>query len=457
MNNPAALNYVNGMAHLTQVLEEDAVSAGVNGEPFSTWAGPVSLAFGAEHRRNSVTGSSDALDKAAAFYTGNFKPTFGAYNVSEGYIETVIPLAKDQPWAKSLDLNGAVRITDYSSSGTVNTWKVGTTWAPLQDIRFRASRSQDIRAPNLGELYQAGVSSIGILNNPFKGAVAEPLTNTLTGNPNLKPEVADTTGAGLIVQPSFIPGFNASVDYYAIDINGAVDEINPQQILNLCHAGNQALCGLIQFGAGGMAGGDIVNVLDAPSNIASVRSKGVDFEASYARHFSDLVSSWKGSVNMRLLATRVIELQTHAPDGTVLNGVGVLSGVLTEVDSAALSAPKWRYNVTIGYDLNNFSASWTGRGFSSGVQSSLWTQCTSRCPTLSPPNYSIDNNHMPGPFYQDLSLTYHIKSSDSFAANFIFVVENLANWEPNVAQIFYAPGFYDTLGRVFRAGVNFRM
>ena len=167
-----------------------------------------------------------------------------------------------------------------------------------------------------------------------------------------------------------------------------------------------------------MAGGDIVNVLDAPSNIASVRSKGVDFEASYARHLSDLVSSWKGSVNMRLLATRVIELQTHAPDGTVLNGVGVLSGVLTEVDSAALSAPKWRYNVTVGYDLNNFSASWTGRGFSSGVQSSLWTQCTSGCPTLSPPNYSIDNNHMPGPFYHDLSLAYHIKSSDSFSRQF---------------------------------------
>jgi iron complex outermembrane receptor protein len=203
-----------------------------------------------------------------------------------------------------------------------------------------------------------------------------------------------------------------------------------------------------------------VNVNKVPSNLASQRTAGLDLETSYRHDLSDIVSSWAGSLSIRALATHVLELKTITPSGLVVNGNGVLSGILGEIDQKALAAPKWRYNVTFGYDLNHFSASWTGRGFSAGVQSSLYTQCTANCPTLAAPYYSVNNNHMPGAFYQDLSFTYHVnpRSSSTSKLEFAVIVENLANWEPNgVAQIYYEPGFYDTLGRVFRASVNYKM
>ncbi len=89
---------------------------------------------------------------------------------------------------QELDLNAAVRATDYSTSGYVTTWKGGLTWRPIEDLRFRFTRSRDIRAPNLGELFTAGQTGSGnVLTNPNPGGVTNPNGYSLTrGNPNLQ-------------------------------------------------------------------------------------------------------------------------------------------------------------------------------------------------------------------------------------------------------------------------------
>src|SRR6185312_2085509 len=109
------------------------------------------------------------LDEANAFFAGNYHASHGHYNVSEGFVETVIPLAKDVAWARSLDLSAAARFTDYSTSGYVTTWKIGATYAPIDDVKFRATRSRDIRAPNLGDLFSAGASGTGNVTDPATG------------------------------------------------------------------------------------------------------------------------------------------------------------------------------------------------------------------------------------------------------------------------------------------------
>src|SRR5690606_8473656 len=134
-------------------LEQEVLSASMAGEPFDIWAGPVSLAFGVAHRNEEVSGSSSELDQETAFMAGNYNPSFGEYDVTEYNVETVIPLAKDMAFVQQLDINGAMRWTDYSTSGSVETWKVGLSWRPHDDLRIRATRSRDIRAPNLGNLF----------------------------------------------------------------------------------------------------------------------------------------------------------------------------------------------------------------------------------------------------------------------------------------------------------------
>src|SRR5690606_20447179 len=140
-------------------------------------------------------------DEASAFFAGNYHASHGKYDVTEAFLETVVPLATQQPFAESLELNGAVRWTDYSTSGEVTTWKLGATWAPVDDVRFRVTRSRDIRAPNLGDLFNAGRT--GVVPN------FDPVTNQTYvirslshGNPNLQPEEADTTGIGVVFTPS---------------------------------------------------------------------------------------------------------------------------------------------------------------------------------------------------------------------------------------------------------------
>src|SRR3546814_12953799 len=81
--------------------------------------------------------------------------------------------------------------TDYSTSGYVTTWKAGLTWEPVPDIRFRATRSRDIRAPNLGELFTAGSTRINVLIDPTQNNASVQFAGTTRGNPLLDPENAD--------------------------------------------------------------------------------------------------------------------------------------------------------------------------------------------------------------------------------------------------------------------------
>lgn len=129
-----ALAYVRGTQVLLAHVKEDAAAANIEGEPFELWAGKVSLAAGIEWRREAVNQEVDALSLASAFAIGNPKPLEGSFNVTEGYVETVVPLLKDAPFAKSLDFNGAVRVTHYSTSGTVTSWKAGLTYDITDDL-----------------------------------------------------------------------------------------------------------------------------------------------------------------------------------------------------------------------------------------------------------------------------------------------------------------------------------
>ena len=167
VNTDAALTYLVGASHLNQDLIQNVWAGSVTGEPFSIWAGPVSLAVSLEHRTEKTFGVADAGSLATDWFAGNYKPIMGSFNVTEGALETVIPLAKGESWADSWDLNAAARFTGYSTSGFVVTWKASTTYTPIPDIKLRVTRSRDITAPNMQELYAVGTSSQGNNFDPF--------------------------------------------------------------------------------------------------------------------------------------------------------------------------------------------------------------------------------------------------------------------------------------------------
>ncbi|WP_231468460.1 TonB-dependent receptor domain-containing protein [Novosphingobium sp. CECT 9465] len=424
------------------------------------WAGPVSLAFGAEYRKESVTGSVDDLFRprvangvtTGTWIYGNYLPTVGSYNVKEGYVETIIPLMS------GMDFNGAVRVTDYSTSGTVTTWKAGLTWQVIDDVKFRGTISRDIRAPNLSELFAPGTGRTNTVNVPQPGGsiAANQFNESTVGNPDLRPEVAKTYGAGLIFTPTFIPGLAMSIDYYKIDLDGSIDSLTAQTLTDQCYLQSIATaCSAISTtgGRGVVTPGLAVTSIEIkPTNFVSLKTSGIDLEASYRGEVGP------GSLSLRALASHAIELTTD-------------NGVTLQTDAAGQntgSLPKWTYRFTAAYDLpSGFGIQGVARGVSGGVYNNNYIVCSDDCPLSTADNRTVNLNSIPGAFYFDLNASYNFEVANVNSQVFLSI-RNITNKDPvlvaNGPTGNNTPAYpqtnrtlYDVLGRVFRMGVRFRI
>ncbi|MDY6945370.1 MAG: TonB-dependent receptor [Pseudomonadota bacterium] len=456
VNSQAVIDYITEMGWANQELTQDVVAASASGTPFDSWAGPISVAFGAEHRREKVEGVASVIDEASQFFAGNWHASRGSYNVTEAFLETVVPLAKDLPFAQALDLNAAARWTDYSTSGDVVTWKLGTTWQPIEDIRFRVTRSRDIRAPSLGDLFNAGQSGgsnfVDPRIDPITGTKPQYLvTSVTTGNPNLVPEEADTTGVGIVLSPSFMPGFTMSVDYYHIEIDGAIASLGAQTVADRCEAGVAELCPYVIRGADGR----ITTVINQPQNILGQVAAGYDVEMSYRLPIGP------GDLELRALGTYFDKLETK-DSGRAIEGSGLNAGGAGVGYGNALLSPKYRYLLSAAYNWDPVTATLTMRGVSSGKYNNNFIVCNTGCPLSTLNNPTVDSNHIDGVKYFDLSLNGDLLDT---GAELFLVVENLLNEEPALVAGTRGGGFYngqdnadfyDRLGRYYRVGVRFQ-
>ena len=169
-------------------------------------------------------------------------------NVWEFSGEIGVPILKDIPLVQNLDADLAGRYTNYSVSGSVETWKVGLDWHVNDSVRFRGTTSVDIRAPTLNDLYSPKVSNSGPFLDPLTNFNPGGIQTVSWGNPNLKPEVSRTYTGGVVLTPSFIPGLTMSADYYQIKLTNAITTISGSNtaIANLCIAsgGTSPFCTL---------------------------------------------------------------------------------------------------------------------------------------------------------------------------------------------------------------------
>jgi len=210
-----------------------------------------------------------------------------AETVSEGALETLVPLLADVPLAKSVNLNAAARFTHYSTSGNATTWKAGITWNMADEFAIRATTSRDIRAPTLTDLFspvQAGIIGFTDLHTGVTGT----LFDHNQGNPRLIPEVARTTTAGFVYKPQWWSGSSLTVDYYSIHLSDAItllDGNNPV-VAQQCEQSNgtSPLCALYtrpQPFSDHSAANYPTAVYAEELNVASMRTNGVDAELNF--------------------------------------------------------------------------------------------------------------------------------------------------------------------------------
>lgn len=369
-------------------VNQDVVSASINGDLFSLWGGPVAISFGGEYRHEKSTEVFDPFTQAGLSSGNQITNTKGSFNVKEGFVEVVAPIVEDRPGLHYLGLEGAARYADYSTVGGVWSFKGGATFAPTADIRFRGVYSRATRAPNIGELYsslsqtfpavndpcdqgggdgdgatlgalKAGCSSIpGIANTianrgsfNYSTAQIQTIDGLLGGNPKLRQETADTFTAGAVITPTFFKNFTMTVDYYTIKVKNAIGIIGQQTSVDECFkTGNPLFCSNVLRDSNGFI--TRVNALNL--NTGSFLVSGIDVEARYAIPVGASRFDFDVQYNHRLK-----QQQTPFPGGPVQNELGQAdcyscgrlgSGFKDKaVANVTFSAPKFQLNYRMDY------------------------------------------------------------------------------------------------------------
>ncbi|WP_194954844.1 TonB-dependent receptor domain-containing protein [Sphingopyxis solisilvae] len=270
---PAMADYLSENSSTTNRTSLAQVRAIISGDLGFTSPGavqPIGFAIGGEHRKYRAQQASDLLAKTPGELggAGGAAPDIdGQYAVYEAYAELVAPLIEDKPFFENLTLEAGIRYSDYSIRGAAGydtwTWKAGGSWTPVNGFKLRGNYSRAVRAPNIGELFTpltVGLTNLGI--DPCAGAA--PTTNanlravclaqgapvgtigsitnptaaqaniTVGGSLALQPEKANTWTIGAVLQPSFLPRFSMSIDYYNIKINNVIGAPLPGDIISTC-------------------------------------------------------------------------------------------------------------------------------------------------------------------------------------------------------------------------------
>jgi iron complex outermembrane receptor protein len=412
----------------------------VTGVPLSLWAGPVSVAAGATYREEYARQFNDGVNGGFAF--SGYPAFSGEIRVSEAYAQTVVPLISDRAFAKSVEADLAVRAVRYSQAGSEMPWKLGLNWVPFEGLRLRATASEDIRAPNVLELNLPQFpSSISPQVNPLPDGL--PVFNSLGvapgqtlnvreiggGNPALTPEVARTTAVGLALQPTKLPGFSASLDYFHIKIRDAITTLPASTIVRGCAAGDESQCELIAM----PAGATLPTVATVSLNAQSFITSGIDGEVSYRFALAG------GEATIRALANYMLEYEQIAPGAAALELRGDIS----------LGLPALQGDLSFQFTRGGTTALISGVYIGSGAYRKTMSA-------------EIQNNHVPHVWYADATVEQQLKvlcaGCSAYAA-----VSNLFDQEPphpgfgiytNIESPFLTGVPYDRIGRYFKVGVR---
>jgi iron complex outermembrane receptor protein len=461
-----ALDWITQDISQKQIVEENVADVALSGSPFNDWAGAVTMAVGASWREETFSQfvypvELHALDMPTAaqatalgyrglptVYAGNSNifergpsaAPSGGFKVKEAFTEMQFPLLAEKPFARALDLNTAVRFADYEGSGSVWAWKAGLDWSINSDVRFRLTRSRDVRAGTLSERFDTSRGP-GNVVDPASGSTVQYAVSVIAdGNPNVNPEKADTLTFGVVYQPSWLEGFAASIDAFDVKIDGAIGQLGAQAIVDQCGLGATQLCSLIERGSDGF----ISVVRNTFINTAQARAKGADFEFSYAQPVS-----WFGGnerIRARLLASYMNELSTQQVGAAKVDRAGQ-----TGLQAPQGSAPDWQGTVYLTYERGPLSATLQERYINIGTYDATFVQ-----------GVDIDDNSVASFATTNLEVAYRGDLTSSGSWQTYLNITNLFDKAPPLVASFgftgstqTNSGLFDIYGRRYNLGVRF--
>ncbi len=495
---PAALNYLQlplfSRGQTTEQIANGSISF-VGSEygiasPFANDG--FALNFGAEYRKEGLNFEVDSnfLSGDGAGQGGATTPVAGSFDVKEGFVEALLPIVQDR-FIHALTIGGGYRRSSYKVNGNgvrnkfdTDTWKAELTFSPIRDITARVSYNRAVRAPNAVELFSAQSVGLDGVTDPCAGttAVETPtdvpppsataaqcaLTGVTAaqygnfapnpaaqynglqgGNPNLTPEIANSFTAGVVLTPTFLRGFSATVDYFNIRIKNQIGTVGADTILSQCiTTGSADYCSLIRRGASGRLDRPDGFVIDTNLNAGGVSTKGIDIAASYSREVGSI-----GTLGFSFAGTYLDELITD-PVGAIRYDCKGYFGA-----QCGTPNPEWRHRVRVTYTApKGPSVSLAWRYFSS-VRNDDASPDTDLSTPTGPSPTAVGNRpgnaRLASQSYFDLALTVPIEDKFTFRIG----ANNVLDRQPPLNGQSLGNGntysqVYDTLGRYLYAGVT---
>ncbi|TAJ70122.1 MAG: TonB-dependent receptor, partial [Phenylobacterium sp.] len=380
-----ALDYLETPSTIAGNLFERVVNFNIGGDLTeygvkSPWANDgLGLSMGAEYRRETMDFAADFISSSGDLNGsgGAAPPVNGSFDVYELFAETRIPIVQDMAFAKNLTMELAFRYSDYTSIGTTETYKIAGDWEPVDGVRIRGGYNRAVRAPHVLELFAQQNVVLDGTQDPCAGlAASSPLVarcaqafglttaqvlaiekNTanqynglLGGNPNLDPETADTYTLGVVYQPSFLPGFNVSVDWFDIKVKDFISGIGADTIITRCvNTLDPFFCNLVhRDGQGSLWLSNQGYVQDTTLNTGSLSTKGIDVNASYRTDLENLGLGNMGGVSISFVGTWLDELAVQSlPGDPAFDCAGYYGNICSVSGGLSSPNPEWRHKARL--------------------------------------------------------------------------------------------------------------
>ena len=461
---PQAAGTLLGTAIATGLTSTEVVNAFVSGDTGFNFPGAedsIMVVAGFEHRAEKYRRVSDSIfEDGSLLGQGGPTPSVdGGYTVTEFFTEANVPVLSGLPLAEALTLDLAYRYSDYSTSGGADTYRFGVDWAPVERVRVRAGYNRAVRAPNVAELFS--VQSLGLWSGVDPCATATPVytqaqcanlgvsaaqygninespagqyNGIFGGNPNLRPEEADTLTVGFVVDP--IDSLTISVDYWSIEITDTISNIGATTILEQCGLFG-VLCEQVTRAANGsLWQGTQGFVEDTTINLGENIWEGVDLAANY--EFEALGGAWSAN----LIGTHMLTKETTPLPAVPTSGYDCVGLISTR----CFPTPDWRHTASLSYDSNEW---WSVEGrwrYFQGVDYDGTTD------TIAQAEMSKSQS------YFDLNAVFTFMETNDITIG----VNNVLDEEPPMVggtlttNANTIAGFYDTLGRFIFAKATVR-
>jgi len=450
--------------------EQNVVSGSLSGDLgflFRLPGGPVRFAVGGEYRKEKTASTPSAFAQGGFFDGGNQTlPSGGQFDVKEAYGEINVPLLSHVRFAEDLSFGGAVRVSNYSTIGTTTTWKVDGAYSPVRDITFRATLSRAVRAPNITELFNplqgvqtfltdpcdpsnlaegtqyraanctAVLKALGLSADQI--AVFSPSTNAKQstsqpglagGNPKLQAETAKTWTAGIVLRPTFLPGFSFTADWYNIKLTNAINTPDVNEVFKLCVDQPTLANVFCNSFTRSPASGYINSYTTQTLNVAAFTTSGLEISAAY--HY--------------VLPPKFGSLDFHLSGG-YLNDLTFLAtvGGVPEQQRNRTYRPDYSGNLDLAW-INgpltlSYRLAWQGK-------TERYTQIQQKAHPNYDPQYIMYKER----WEHDIQLSYDIEKRFTLYGG----INNLADQQPDIAAGFGYP--VSAIGRFFYMGAKVKL